>query len=353
MQSIKEIIKNHLQVYPQMQLQDCFKLIYQSAMGIEHLLEDKEGFLEYLNAEKAQVDKEEEDSIQNIGGGMVRFPLGLIGPAVKGDTMWNLCRYTAQMPAAGKEQLLYYLKELQELAEENKLPFTNEEVDSAVADYIQNGCPAVHHSQCFKNNYHPHYRLLDGGAALYFLVIQKIEELLQTQNRVFIVADGMCASGKSTFAECMHLVFGATVLHADDFFLQPHQRTKERLAEPGGNIDYERLSEVVQNIALGGAFAYQAYDCQTQSMQPEQTILPSVLVVLEGAYALHPKIAAKADIYVFFKQDEAKQMERIIGRNGPQMAQRFKSEWIPMENRYFSHFDISQKCNFTIDTSAL
>jgi hypothetical protein len=31
------------------------------------------------------------------------------------------------------------------------------------------------------------------------------------------------------------------LFHTDDFFLQPHQRTRERLESVGGNIDYERF----------------------------------------------------------------------------------------------------------------
>lgn len=37
---------------------------------------------------------------------------------------------------------------------------------------------------------------------------------------------------------------------ADDFFLRPEQRTPERLAEPGGNLDRERMkSEVIDRLS--------------------------------------------------------------------------------------------------------
>ena len=69
---------------------------------------------------------------------------------------------------------------------------------------------------------------------------QKMQQ--QTQDRPVIVAiDGRCASGKTTLCSFIEQKTGYTVLHLDHFFLQPHQRTPQRLAQPGGNVDYERF----------------------------------------------------------------------------------------------------------------
>ena len=49
----------------------------------------------------------------------------------------------------------------------------------------------------------------------------------------------------------------------DDFYLQPHQRTEERLAEPGGNVDRERfLQEVLIPLHEGHDAVYRVFDCQ-------------------------------------------------------------------------------------------
>ena len=74
-----------------------------------------------------------------------------------------------------------------------------------------------------------------------------LHHLLATNpGRPLIAAiDGRCASGKTTAAELLQKQFGWTVVHADDFFLRPEQRTPERYAEPGGNLDRERLREEV------------------------------------------------------------------------------------------------------------
>ena len=57
----------------------------------------------------------------------------------------------------------------------------------------------------------------------------------------FIIAiDGRCCAGKTTLAAKLKEQNGWSVFHMDDFFLQPKQRTKERLAQPGGNVDYDK-----------------------------------------------------------------------------------------------------------------
>ena len=63
--------------------------------------------------------------------------------------------------------------------------------------------------------------------------IDRVERLLAEGRCAFVAIDGPCASGKTVFAASLHERFGGNVLHMDDFFLRPEQRTPERFAEPG------------------------------------------------------------------------------------------------------------------------
>lgn len=67
-------------------------------------------------------------------------------------------------------------------------------------------------------------------------MLKYIEEYQQkhTGKQVVIAIDGMCGAGKSTIAQMLHDKLGGNLFHMDDFFLQPYQRTSERLAEIGG-----------------------------------------------------------------------------------------------------------------------
>lgn len=59
-------------------------------------------------------------------------------------------------------------------------------------------------------------------------VIERIERVFTEREHVFVAIDGPCASGKTTLAALLQRRFDGNVLHMDDFFLRPEQRTPER-----------------------------------------------------------------------------------------------------------------------------
>ena len=80
---------------------------------------------------------------------------------------------------------------------------------------------------------------------------------------LLIAIDGRCAAGKTTLASIVKEKINCNVIHMDHFFLQPAQRTEERLQEPGGNVDYERVrKEVLIPLSQGKAFSYKPFDCK-------------------------------------------------------------------------------------------
>ena len=161
---------------------------------------------------------------------------------------------------------------------------------------------------------------------------------------VILAIDGRCGSGKTTLAGMIAHRYKAEVIHMDDFFLRKEQRTPERLAEPGGNVDRERFrQEVILPIREGqDRFEYQRYDCSRQELGETVHIVKSPLVVIEGAYSCHPYFGDIYDIRVFMDVDPAEQQKRILTRNGPEMLPRFISEWIPKEELYFKTFRIKR-----------
>ena len=82
----------------------------------------------------------------------------------------------------------------------------------------------------------------------------------------------------------------------DHFFLRPEQRTKERLAQAGGNVDRERFEkEVLKPLRAGKAFTYRAFDCHQMSLAEEIEIVPTPVVIIEGAYSCHPEFVQAWD----------------------------------------------------------
>ena len=169
------------------------------------------------------------------------------------------------------------------------------------------------------------------------------------RKNILLAIDGRCASGKTTVAEKMKHQSGYEVIHMDDFFLRPEQRTEERLATPGGNIDYERfIEEVIKPIEKGEKFSYRPYDCQTRSMKEPITINPDKNIIVEGVYSCHPKLWEYYDIHAFVDVEKEVQRERIMARNGEEGWERFENMWIPLEETYFSAYNIKERCEMIL-----
>lgn len=154
-------------------------------------------------------------------------------------------------------------------------------------------------------------------------------------------------SGENTLAAALQKEFACNVIHMDHFFLQPQQRTPERLAEPGGNVDYERfLSEVLLPLTESRTFSYRIFDCKCMDFSGEAKVCPNRLTIVEGAYSCHPKFADFYDLRIFLDVDHEEQLRRIAKRNGEAALQTFEERWIPLEEKYFSEYQIPERCDY-------
>jgi uridine kinase len=116
-----------------------------------------------------------------------------------------------------------------------------------------------------------------------------------------ITVDGKSASGKTTLARQLSSILEAEVIHMDDFFLPLELRTPSRLAEPGGNVHYERFkTEVLPELKQKKSFSYRRFDCSKMRPGEMRKIAISRWRIVEGAYSLHPEFGDYADLKVFF-----------------------------------------------------
>ena len=173
----------------------------------------------------------------------------------------------------------------------------------------------------------------------------EIRRLLQEKDTVLVAIDGNCTAGKTTLAEKLREEFNCNVFHMDEFFLQPHQRTAQRLAEAGGNVDYERFfREVLTPLTRNEAVSYRPYDCQTQALQAPISMSKKQLNIIEGTYSCHPSFGKPYDLTVFLTVSPEVQEQRVMNR--PEFLHRmFLEAWIPMEQQYFDTFAIAQSCD--------
>ena len=345
---LASLFSSQLARYPACEMTDLLKALYQSVMGCGHFAPDEAQAARILEDELLALSPAPADAqaVEPLGA----YSRIHLAPALR-DGLAPRTLLRLFLSSAGPETperraaLAQAVREMPALA----LPFPRDAVCQAAEAYLSQGCPPLHHSPAFRAAYAPAYRLVRTGYAQLLPLLCRIDALARTHAHVIVAIDGPCASGKTTLAALLARLYDADTLHMDDYFLQPQQRTAERLAQPGGNVDFERfLSDALAPLSEGRPYLAQRYDCRTQTLLAGETRAPRAITIVEGSYSLHPALAERYTLRVLLQTDAQTQHTRILRRNGPQMLERFSSLWIPLENAYFAATDAARRCDLLL-----
>lgn len=336
--------------YPELEPQDLLKALHQSVFGCGHFVTDAAAGLARLRAELAEAPCGGPD-VEPLDGGFCRVHLSAVKrTGLAPETLFRIFALSAEDPAGTRAELEEKLSVLLELAENGQLPFSADQIAAAIDDWRRAGYPACHHSEAFRAVYAPAYRVVRRELAWMLPLLAAIDKQMAAKPQVLLAIDGGSASGKTTLASWLEKIYGCQVFHMDDFFLRPQQRTAERLAEPGGNVDRERFyEEVLLPLTQGRTVQYRRYDCQTQTVGGPVNIRPGALNVVEGAYSMHPMLADSYDLSAFLRVPPEAQHARVLARNGPEIGERFFTRWIPLEQRYFDALDPAGRCDILLE----
>lgn len=392
--NIQQYLIDQASTHPATQPRDIIKQCYQAAYGAEHLLSDMERARAYLEREYASLTASdvlplwEPISSQvcrvNLAAWKQReLPLEWIFRMFAASASISVDRQQAT------DQFLAYLNTADMLIQTGQLPvsFLAEEWSDALSAYKKSGMTAVHHSDAYRQAEYPAYRIIRyeyvrllpilEAVAKYFHKHSASSAMYDTTANPLVSApciiaiDGRAASGKTTMADQLSQILEADVIRMDDFFLPPELRTSERLQTPGGNVHYERfLAEVLPHLKATDAFSYRRFDCHIMDyngarqvracagtppciFRTESAKVTCPIRIVEGCYSHHPAFGDYPDIRVFSHVAADKQMERILHRNGPQMAQIFAERWIPMEESYIREYEIDTFAHIMIDSTNL
>lgn len=341
--------------YTDLRPQDLLKGLHQSVFGCGHFVTDEETGIPFLREEMKSARPAHGPSIELLDGDFCRVHLGWArARGLAPETLFRLFAVSSEEECGTEADRRAILEEkltvLLELAREGELPFAAAEVEEAVEAFREAGYPACHHSESVREAWAPAYRVIHQDYLRILYLLAEIDRRRARKKRFIVALEGGSASGKTTLAGLLERLYDCTVLHMDDFFLRPEQRTEERLAIPGGNIDHERFAaEVVEPLLAGGSIPYRRYDCRTQTVLPAVEITPKALIFVEGAYSMHPELGKYYDLSVFLDISTELQCARIERRNTPEMQERFFSQWIPMERAYFASADPKGRSDLVVE----
>lgn len=355
MMNFNRVLLTHIKEFPLMEPTDAVKLAYQNEFGPAHMISDLKGAAEMIERERAIVGTTNAPLFSSIGNGYARFNLSSYD--ANGFSTSLIARVFAasvkESTTDTKGTMGGFLKKIdmiRDLSRDGVFSFTVAELDGYLAEYAKAEYPTVSHSVRYKEAYKPSYRVIKESYIPLLPLLSAIEKQNNSSGKpVLIAIDGHAAAGKTTLAKKISSVFDCNVFHMDDFFLPPSLRTKERLEEVGGNVHYERfMEEVITPLKKGKSFSYGVFDCSTMQINGNKEVEVKKLNIIEGSYSFHPYFDNPYDIRIFLDIAGDEQRKRITLRNGPEMAERFRREWIPMENRYFDSFRIRESCDFAL-----
>ena len=172
---------------------------------------------------------------------------------------------------------------------------------------------------------------------------------------LFIAIDGRCGSGKTTLGAALRdelqkrCGVNINLFHMDDFYLRPEQRTPERYAEPGGNVDRERFrAEVLEPLQTGKAFYYRPFSWPLGGFLEPVEVRYAPVSVIEGSFSCHPELVPFYDLTVFLTLDPDEQRRRLLLREGEEKLREFIDRWIPLEELYFTGCDTENRCDIRL-----
>ena len=164
MKFVSQLLSAHFERYPAMQLDDVYKLLHQAALGPGHAVDNP-----------AAAGKRLDQEIQALGSGSIEPPQDIISPdgrlgrihlrtyVTGGGNVHALHRAfveTANTYPASPDKLAKFCGCLGDLAAAGGIPFTQKDVVAYFEKIAQDGYPAIHHSEVFRNAYQPAYRVV-------------------------------------------------------------------------------------------------------------------------------------------------------------------------------------------------
>ena len=159
--TIENALRSHSKKYPMMKPCDAVKLIYQASFGAGHIISDAESARIYFDREINVTPLDESAPFyEEIGNGFYRYNLSSKALRENRDKVFDLFILSANETNKNKALFEDSLEVLKKLAEENVFSFSSDELLRYLEKYIEAGCPMVSHSETYRKNYRPAYRVI-------------------------------------------------------------------------------------------------------------------------------------------------------------------------------------------------
>jgi hypothetical protein len=163
-----QLLRQHLGWYPQMQLEDVYKLIYQAVLGSEHLVSSAEQFSHYLELEFQHLQPDPHQQLfepLRTDGSLLRLNLRPYKSRhLNSSALIHPFLMTAKLASGTRAELEATWQAFSQLCHPGKLAvFDTTGLHQFTQLLEQQGYPALHHSETYRRLYQPAYRLISAS----------------------------------------------------------------------------------------------------------------------------------------------------------------------------------------------
>ena len=322
MLDIRSFINRNNTKYPLSTELDIYKLIYQNNLLVGHLLKETDA-LSYLDNEILNItDFDYENNkllYEYISSDVVRVNIITFINSFSKDLLIDLFMKTSLIPTNEKKLL------------DDVNSFN---LDNIYKKYLDK---APSHSEIYRNNYFPHYRIIASQLLSSDIRAKKFQKFIdnkRSRNVQIIALEGRCGSGKTTISKMLN---DCTIIELDDHF-------------DGGsnpvNVEYitKLLTDLKNNGEVGKSFTEKCFDCQTLKYYNKVKQISNIIVV-EGVYGYLEVFRKYFDYLAFCVVSKDNQLDRLKQRSN---YLDYINKWIPREEKYFNSFDFITNADILI-----
>ena len=200
----RALLLAHYEAYPCLQPEDIFKFIYQSAFGCEHMISSLEGAIRYIKEEASRCPPSVNHAmVEPLDGEYSRVHLGLLDEGLRAETLGRLFYLSAVHEEEGNRRLAEKLKVAGELVQSGQIPLDAKEFQDRLAGWKNAGYGAIHHSDAFREAYHPAYRVIAKAFTDLLPLLAVLDRQLPSPKTVNIT---LCQCSEAQFHHISHLL---------------------------------------------------------------------------------------------------------------------------------------------------
>lgn len=248
--STRKLIIEHYKTYPKLQIQDILKFLFQSCFGCEHMISSLDSVTDMILKEAAAVKQQYDLPVEKLDGSYSRVHLSYLKKGLSAFTLSKLFCASARKETDGLDNLKTKIYVVRDLIQERLLPFSVEDFDRIVNKWSENGYPAIHHSDTFRNEYWPSYRVIADKYIPFLALFADIDRMLNSCSAVITSED---IYNEALLTEILLEIYNCKIINMEEISFNSEKSSNK----PDDSFHQEIYKALNENKAV----SYPEYNC--------------------------------------------------------------------------------------------